>query len=101
MKDRELLDELVRVERAENEVRILVREIHWDGPHTPVSTWVTARTLTATASESEIEYAVARIVEDDDYFLVCHECEERNPLGWKHDGRICQGCAEANHGVVH
>ena len=101
MEDHELLDEFVRVEQAEKEVRILVREIHWDGPHTPVSTWVTAHTLAATASESEIESETVRVVEDNDYFLVCHECEERNPRGWMHDGRTCQGCAEANHGVVH
>ncbi len=101
MDDRELLDEFVRVERTEKEVRILVREIHWDGPHTPVSTWVTARTLSATVSESEIESETGLVIEDDDYFLVCRECNERNSRGWMHDGKICQGCAEANQGVVH
>ncbi len=101
MEDRELRDEFVRVERAEKEVRILVREIHWDGPHTPVSTWVTARTLPATASESEIECETVRVVEDDGYFLVCKECGDRNPRGWMHGGGICQRCAEANNGVVH
>ena len=101
MEDRELLEEFVRVERTEDKVQILVREIRWEGPHTPISTWAIARTLPAAASESDIENATARVLEDDGYFLVCRECEERNPRGWMHDGRICQVCAEANHGVVH
>jgi hypothetical protein len=39
MSDRELLEEYVRVQRDADQTRIMVREIHWDGPHTPVSTW--------------------------------------------------------------
>ena len=101
MNDRELRREFVRVERTEERVQILVREIRWDGPYTPISTWAIARTLPAIPSESEIENAVARILEDDRYFQVCNECGERKPLGWMHDESICQGCAEANHGVVH
>ena len=101
MNDRELLKEFVRVERADKKVQILVREIRWDGPHTPVSTWVTARTLPATASESEIENALVRILEEDGYFQVCNECGERKPLGWMQGGGICQGCAQVNHGVVY
>ena len=101
MKDRELLDEFVRVARTEGGVRILVREIRWEGPHTPVSTWVIARTLPATASETEVENSVVRILEDGDYFQVCNECGSRKPLGWMEGGGICQGCAEVNHGVVH
>jgi hypothetical protein len=34
-----------------------------------VSTWALARSLPATASESEIESETVRVVEDDDYFL--------------------------------
>ena len=101
MNDRELLDEFVRVERTDDRVRILVREIHWDGPHTPVSTWVNADNFPATATEAEANAAASRVLEDARYFRVCRECEQRNPVGWMHDDRICQGCAEANHGVVH
>jgi len=101
MEDRELLDEFVRVERSESELSILVREIHWEGPHTPVSTWVTARTLSVTASESEIEDATVRVLDDDSYFLVCRECKERKPCGRMHDGKICQGCAQRNHRIVY
>ena len=57
--------------------------------------------LTSTASEAEIESETVGVVEDDGYFLVCSECEERTPRRYMHDGRICQGCAEANHGVVY
>jgi len=101
MNDRELHDEFVRIERTDDRVRILVREIHWDGPHTPVSTWANADDLPATATETEASAAAARVLEDARYFRVCGECEQRKPVGWMHNGRICQGCAEQNHGVVH
>ena len=101
MNDRELVEEFVRVERTEKEVQIFVREIRWEGPHTPISTWVIFTSLPDTASEVAIEKATARILEDDGYFQVCNECGERKPLGWMHDGTICQGCAVANHGIVH
>jgi hypothetical protein len=96
-----LLNEFVRVERTESRVRIRVREIRWKGPHTPVSTWAIAQDLPGTATEAEADAAAASILHDSRYFLTCHECGKRNPLGWMHNGRICQGCAEANHGVVH
>ena len=101
MTDRELRKEFIRIEKTQNEVQILVHEIRWEGPHTPVSTWVIGSSLPDTASEADVEKATARILEDDGYFQVCNECVERKPLGWMHDGRICQGCAVANHGVVH
>jgi hypothetical protein len=101
MNDRELRDEFVRVERTESQVRILVREIHWDGPHTPISTWATANSLPATGTEAEASAAAAGVLEDAGYFRVRGESEQRKPVGWMHNGRICQGCAEANHGVVH
>ena len=101
MTDRELLTEFIRIERAEKEVQILVREIRWEGPHTPVSSWVIGSSLPDTASEADVEKATARILEDDGYFQVCNECGERKPPGWMNDERICQGCAVANHGVVH
>ncbi len=101
MNDTELLKEFIRIEKTQNEVQILVHEIRWQGPHTPIHKWVVGRSLPATASESEIENATVGILRDDRYFRACLECGERKPHGWMHDGRICQGCAVANHGVVH
>ncbi len=101
MNNRELQQEFVRVERTEKNVRILVREIRWDGPATPVSTWEIAKSLPDTASKPTIEKATAGILQDRRYFRVCLECGERNPVGWMRDECICQGCAEANHGVVY
>jgi hypothetical protein len=100
MTDRELRKEFIRIEKTQNEVQILVHEIRWDGPHTPIHTWAVGKSLPATASEADVEKATARILEDDGYFQVCNECGERKPHGWMHDGRICQGCSVANHGVV-
>ncbi len=101
MNDTELLKEFIRIEKAQNEFQILVHEIRWQGPHTPIHTWAVAESLPNTASESEIENATVGILRDDRYFRSCLECGERKPLGWMQDERICQGCAVANHGIVH
>ena len=101
MTDRELRKEFIRIEKTQNEVQILVHEIRWDGPHTPIHTWAVGKSLLATASETEIEEATARILEDDGYFQVCNECGERKPLGWMLNESLCQGCAVANHGIVY
>ena len=101
MNDRELRKEFIRVEKTQNEVQILVHEIRWEGPHTPIHAWAVGKILPATASEAEIEEATARILEDDGYFQVCNECGERKPLGWMLNESLCQECAQANHGVVY
>ncbi len=100
MTDRELLKEFIRIERTENAVQILVHEIRWEGSHTPIHTWVIAKSLPDTASEVEIGKATAGILEDLRYFRVCPECNEKKPFGWN-DGSVCQRCAEVNHGVVY
>ena len=100
MNDRELLKEFIRVERTESRVRILVREIRWDGPHTPISTWVIGKRLPDTASDADVENAIADMLQDHRYFRTCHECGEKKPFGWN-DGSICQRCAQINHGVVY
>ena len=101
MTDRELRKEFIRIEKTQNEVQILVHEIRWEGPYTPIHTWAVGRSLPASASESEIENATVGILRDPRYFRSCLECGDRKPVGWMHHERICQGCAEANHGVVH
>ena len=101
MTDRELRKEFIRIEKTPNEVQIFVREIRWEGPHTPSHTWAVGKRLPATASDAEIEEATVRILEDDGYFRVCNECGERKPVGWMLNERLCQECAQANHGVVY
>ena len=100
MNDRELFKEFIRIEKTQNEVQILVREIRWQGPHTPIHEWTVRHSLPATASEAEIDNAAARILEDHRYFRTCPECSEKKPFGWN-DGSICQRCAEVNHDVVY
>jgi hypothetical protein len=101
MTDRELRKEFIRIEKTPNEVQIFVREIRWEGPHTPIHTWAVGKSLPATASEAEIEKATAGILEDHRYFRVCDECGERKPVGWMLNESICQECAQASHGVVY
>ena len=101
MNDHECQRQFVRIERGGGEIRILVCEVHWDGPANSVSTWTVGQILPGTATAAEVDGAAAQILEDDRYFRVCEECDARNPRGRMHDERICQGCAAANHGVVY
>ena len=101
MKDSELLKEFIRVEKTAHGVQLLVCMIAWDGPHTPVSTWLVVKNLPGGASEAETQLAATDALEDPRYFSRCVECSERKPVGWMHDDDTCQGCAERNHGVVH
>ncbi len=94
MNDRELRKEFIRIEKTQNEIQILVHEIRWQGPHTPIHTWAVGKSLPATASEVEIEEATARILEEDGCFQVCNECGERKPLGWMLNGSLCQECSQ-------
>lgn len=100
MNDRQLLKQFVRVEVKEKTVQILVCEIRWDGPSTPISTWEIAKSLPATADAPAIKRAAAALLRDHRYFQVCLECGERNPVGWMLNEGICHSCAETNHGVV-
>ncbi len=101
MTDSELINDFIRVEKTLAEIRILVREISWDGPHTPISRWKNGASLSPTVSEADIQDALAGMLDDPSYFRRCTECGNRNPIGWMHDECICQGCAERNHGVVY
>ena len=101
MNDTELLKEFLRIEKTQKEIQILVHEIRWEGPHTPIHTWAVGKSLPATASESQIENATVGILRDDRYFQTCLECGKRKPLGWMLDQSICQECAQTKHGVVY
>ena len=101
MTDRELRKEFIRIEKTPNEVQIMVHEIRWEGPHTPIHTWAVGKNLPAAASEAAIENAKAGILEDHRYFRTCLECGERKPVGWMFNESICQECAQASHGIVY
>jgi len=101
MDDTGFIREFISVERSQGDVVIRVCQIEWPAPHSPVSKWTTAKRLGANASEEEIDLAVQGLLEDGRYFRVCVECDEPNPTGHMHDDRICQSCAERNHGVVY
>lgn len=97
----QLLQEFVKVERAEEEIRIFVRQISWNEPAESVSVWVVAKNLHPDATQVEVENAARAILEDEQYFRFCWECAARIPVGQMHDDSICQGCASTNHGVVY
>ena len=99
--DAQIIKEFIKVEKTDVYVKILVKHISWSGPHEPHSEWMEEDTLPGKVSQSEIQDAVKRVLENGRHFGVCQECGERNPTGWMHNDRICQGCAQANYGIVY
>jgi len=96
-----LREDFIQIDKTGGKTQIHVCTITWEGPHSPVSRWVLAGEFGEEVGADEVEKAVTDLLSDRQYFRVCRECKERNPIGWMHDKRICQGCAERNHGVVH
>jgi len=102
MDDDKLIAEFIRtVQGSDDKTLIEVKVIGWDGPHTPVSSWVTAKTLGGTQSPEKLQKAILRVLETKKFFRTCKDCGERNPVGWMTGNMgVCHACAERNHGIV-
>jgi hypothetical protein len=101
MEEDELRREFIRVDSDTRGRRISVCTIEWPGPGTPVSTWLTVWELSPDSTDSAVKLEIDGLIRVSEYFAVCVECGQRMPRGWMHDDRICQPCAERNHGVVY
>ena len=102
MTDADLIAEFIRtIPKADGSIAIEVRVISWPHPHEPESAWVMAAELSPGASQDRIDKAVRKNLQNRKFFRVCQECEERNPVGWMHNTKICQTCAERHHGVCY
>lgn len=99
--DQKIVSEFVRAVRSEKALTVVVNTVDWDDPGTPKPKWQVACELPVDSSEEDTEKTKLTILSDSRFFNICTECSERNPIGWMHDGSICQSCAEQNHGVVH
>ena len=101
MDEKELIAEFIREEENATELHIMVCHIMWLGPYTPSSSWTCARTLPNSATREERDESIQSILHDSEFFQMCVECQERQPVGWMFSRTICMGCAERNHGVVY
>ena len=99
--DGTIVDECTRVTREADCLLIEVAHIAWDGPHTPVTTWVTCAVLPLDAAHTSISAARFALLEERGHFRICRVFKERKPCGGMHDGRVCQSCAERDFGVIH
>ena len=89
----------VMVQRGEDAVAVYVLSLGWDGPHTQVFTYKLAERLPAGASEQQIEQAVEKTKNSEEYFGTCEACGERVMTGYMLFG-CCHACASSEHGVV-
>lgn len=89
------------MQRRDDGTRVFVGVVHWDGAHNPRIEWAYACCAPPESSETTLDGVVTEVLCSLEYFAVCGECGQRNPIGWMHDDSICQSCAERNHGVVY
>ena len=101
MDDEQLIDEFIRTTTSEAGVLIEVRVIHWTSPYESETVWVPAGRVGGNPPSENLQERVLQVLGDEKYFRICVECNERNPVGWMHDDKVCQTCAERNHGVVY
>lgn len=102
MTDSELREEFIRMEeRQDGSLVVLIQLIEWQGPHSPMGRWIVWKEIPIQPSAVERESLAQEAIKDERYFGLCEECYERNPRGWMHSARLCQTCAERNHGVHH
>jgi len=101
MQERDLLEQFIRVERGSQGVRILVRKIVWDGPHTPRDEWVIGTVHTRDVTEAAVHLDALELLNETRFFGLCSECGARKPVGRMHAAELCQAGGSDNHGVVY
>lgn len=101
MTDDELLEEFIDARVSSKGIALRVCRITWPHPHEPKSHWRTVLVLPASTSTETVKMEMHKLLRNKKFFAVCEECHERNPTGLMETGKICQACAEQNHGVVY
>lgn len=99
MNDLQLMEEFMQTATVDGTVVVLIKVISWDGPSTPLTHWTEGCVLSKNPTESEIQDAKRRLLDDNRFFRTCPECEIRKPIGWMME-LYCQSCGEKNHGIA-
>jgi len=100
--DLEILESFTRQRPDGTDLVLEVAVISWRaGPHTPETNFVEVCRMAIHTAPEEISRARRALLDRRRFFKVCSMCHERNPVGWMHDAKVCQGCAERHLGVVH
>lgn len=96
----ELIEQFTRVISQADSIHIEALIISWDGPCTPVSSWLKVYELPANASEFEIKKSRKKLIGRKKYFRICDFCGEQHPDGYMFTNHMCQTCASTHMGVV-
>ena len=95
----ELVTEFISIDSYPGKATFHVAKISWDG-HTPNREWVKHSEVEGELTDTKKDTVISKILSDKKFFKICKECSEVNPVGWMHDSKICQSCAE-KQGVVY
>jgi hypothetical protein len=119
----EIKRDFIRLRANEDGLYLEVRQIEWEGPHTPQAHWVFVKHFGEAPQENEhgslhslcvtirpegkvtpwaeVEKAVNKLLSNRRYFNVCGRYRNLNPITWMHDDFACQRCTETNLGIVY
>ena len=101
MNRQQIKREFFKIEKGKILTKLFVKGIKWEGPHSPTAKWTLINEVDSNSDTEKVDEMIKAILMNEKYFKTCEECGEINPDGWMHDDKICQGCAEKNHGVVY
>ncbi|WP_318491333.1 hypothetical protein [Photobacterium leiognathi] len=93
--------EFIRVKRGSNKLVLQVLQIKWNGPHTPVSKWVTVKTLETSVDLIKLDEEIALLLNTTKYCGFCTKCERNLLKGWMHTDNYCQSCAAQEFQIVY
>lgn len=98
MTDDEIKLEFIRL--SPDGSRLQVKTISWDGQD-PTEAWIDYERISEDASPADVDAAINKALADTRYFSRCQKCQTLKPIGWMHDSKICQSCAEPYLGVAY
>ena len=94
------VDRYFKIEIDEHHTNIYLKDISWPAPYTPEEHLQLITALPADSNEQAINQAIEAIINNEEYFLTCSECNELNLSGHMFDNLLCKACANNNHGEV-
>ena len=101
LSERNLFDQYTAIDRAAGRITVLVAILDWPQPSQPRTAWKPVRTLAAGSSEAGQTAARLDLLKDRRFFLICENCQKRQPKGHMFSSEICQSCASEEWGVVY
>lgn len=94
------IDRYFKIQIDEYRTNIYLKNITWAEPYAPKESFKLITTLAKDSNEQAINQAIEKIINNEEYFLTCSECNELNLTPHMFDNLLCKACANNNHGEM-